>query len=337
MNRAMRLAIELASSAKTAGFDAVKTAAKGAAAGVAEVGRQTKITSDATDHMATVSSTATGALGALGSGLELVGLGGSGAAAALQSTAMATDFMSGVTDLATLALESEALASLRGRAATLAHAAASKASAAAQWALNAAMSANPIMLVVIATAALVAGFVIAYKKSEAFRAIVQAAGRAGQAAIGWIVDRVASLVSWLSDKVGPAWDVLTRGAGKAFDFLKRNVGPAFDAITHPIQTAIDLVQRLIDWIKRIKIPDLGKLGDLAGKLNPFGRAIAGSTVAPSAYVPVDATAIGPGEVNYYTFNVYVSGVLDADDAGETLLDLLNRWSRARGGGAVVFA
>lgn len=43
---------------------------------------------------------------------------------------------------------------------------------AAQWLLNAALSANPVGLVVIAIAALVAGVVIAYKKSETFRGAV---------------------------------------------------------------------------------------------------------------------------------------------------------------------
>jgi hypothetical protein len=52
--------------------------------------------------------------------------------------------------------------------------AATKAWTAVQWLLNAAMSANPIGLVVIAIIALVAAFVIAYKKSETFREIVNA-------------------------------------------------------------------------------------------------------------------------------------------------------------------
>lgn len=46
---------------------------------------------------------------------------------------------------------------------------------AAQWALNAAMSANPIGLVVLAIVGLVAALVIAYKRSETFRAIVDKA------------------------------------------------------------------------------------------------------------------------------------------------------------------
>jgi len=76
---------------------------------------------------------------------------------------------------------------------------------AAQWLWNAALSANPIGLVIIAIAALGAALVIAYKKSATFRAIVQgalngvlvaahalgagftAAWHAAQAAFDWIV------------------------------------------------------------------------------------------------------------------------------------------------------
>jgi phage-related minor tail protein len=50
--------------------------------------------------------------------------------------------------------------------------AATKVWAAVQWALNLAMSANPIMLIVIALIALVAAVVIAWKKNEAFRAAI---------------------------------------------------------------------------------------------------------------------------------------------------------------------
>jgi hypothetical protein len=63
------------------------------------------------------------------------------------------------------------VAMLATRAATVAY-------TAVQWLLNAAMYANPIGLVVLAVVALVAIFVIAYKKSETFRNIINALGRA---------------------------------------------------------------------------------------------------------------------------------------------------------------
>ena len=52
---------------------------------------------------------------------------------------------------------------------------ATKAWAAAQWLLNAAMSANPLVLVVIALTALAIGLTVAYKKSDKFRKIVDKA------------------------------------------------------------------------------------------------------------------------------------------------------------------
>lgn len=58
------------------------------------------------------------------------------------------------------------------KVAMVAVSAATKAWAAAQWLLNVAMTANPIGLVIVAIVALVAVFVLAWKKSATFRAIV---------------------------------------------------------------------------------------------------------------------------------------------------------------------
>jgi hypothetical protein len=59
-----------------------------------------------------------------------------------------------------------------------------------QWLLNAALSANPIGLVVLAIAALVAGIIYAYKNSETFRNIVQATWAAIKVAIAAVADWV---------------------------------------------------------------------------------------------------------------------------------------------------
>jgi hypothetical protein len=63
---------------------------------------------------------------------------------------------------------------------------------AVQTALNIVMALNPIGLVVIAIAALVAGLVIAYQRSETFRAVVDAAFRGVQKVVGFVVAAVAT-------------------------------------------------------------------------------------------------------------------------------------------------
>src|SRR5690606_36464480 len=82
------------------------------------------------------------------------------------------------------------------RAATVAVSAATRVWAGVQWLLNAAMTANPIGLVVVAIAALVAGIVLAYRRSETFREIVNAAFQAIGAAARWL---------W-ENAIRPAWD-----------------------------------------------------------------------------------------------------------------------------------
>jgi phage-related protein len=86
---------------------------------------------------------------------------------------------------------------------------AAKVWAAGQWLLNAALSANPIGLVVVALGALVAGVILAYKHSETFRSIVQAAWQGIQTAVSvaWntvIKPVVNALVSFFRGVIAPA-------------------------------------------------------------------------------------------------------------------------------------
>lgn len=78
-------------------------------------------------------------------------------------------------------------------------AAVTKLQAAAQWLLNAAMSANPIALIVAAIVALGIALVVAYKKSETFRDIVQGAMRVVKTAIDSVVTALQAVVSWLKN------------------------------------------------------------------------------------------------------------------------------------------
>ena len=78
-----------------------------------------------------------------------------------------------------------------------------KAQAAAQWLLNTAMEANPIGLIIAAVVALVAAFVILWKKSEGFRnfwiGMWESIQKAVAPAIEWISEKFHAFVDWIME------------------------------------------------------------------------------------------------------------------------------------------
>lgn len=123
---------------------------------------------------------------------------------------------------------------------TIVTSAATKAAAAAQWLLNAAMTANPLALVVIALAALGAALVIAWQKSETFRAIVTGAwNRVKSAAssvgsfiasnwkrIGAVVLAAAGPIGWAALAIIKNWSRIKSSASS----LLGAVRSAFNAV-----------------------------------------------------------------------------------------------------------
>ena len=83
--------------------------------------------------------------------------------------------------------------------------AAAKAYTAVQAALNIVMSMNPIGLIVIGIAALVAAFVIAYQKSEKFRDVIKGAMQAIGDAWRWVWNNV----------LAPVFELLAKAIGEA--------------------------------------------------------------------------------------------------------------------------
>jgi phage-related protein len=109
---------------------------------------------------------------------------------------------------------------------------------AVQWLLNAALTANPIGLVVLAIAALVAGIIYAWKNSETFRNVVLAVWGAIKVAI-------AAVVNWITGTVWPslqkAWQQLASGAQTLWGWIKT----AWNGIKNAIQTAINAVSTVL--------------------------------------------------------------------------------------------
>jgi phage-related protein len=139
-------------------------------------------------------------------------------------------------------------AMIANKAASIAAAGASKAMAAGQWLVNAAMTANPIGLVVAAIALLVTGLIIAYKKSETFRNIVNGAfGAVKNVAVGifnWISSNWGRILGFMtapfSLMVKPIWknrdSILgaIKAVPGAISGFMRNVA---DIITAPFRAA----------------------------------------------------------------------------------------------------
>ncbi|MDL9938678.1 phage tail tape measure protein [Gordonia sp. ABSL1-1] len=99
-----------------------------------------------------------------------------------------------------------------------------KAWAIAQAALNLVMSANPVGIIITALAALAAGLVVAYQRSETFRNIVQGAWSG-------IKGVVSAVWGWLSTTVFPAFKAAFQAVGAAASWLWRNaISPAFNGI-----------------------------------------------------------------------------------------------------------
>lgn len=106
-----------------------------------------------------------------------------------------------------------------------------KAWAAAQWLLNVAMSANPIGLVIIAVAALIAVFVLLWNKSAAFRnfwiSVWNIIKNAAAAAWNWIKAKALAAWNWhvqmvanLRARFVAGWNAIKTGAGKAWDWIR---------------------------------------------------------------------------------------------------------------------
>lgn len=105
---------------------------------------------------------------------------------------------------------------------------------AAQWLLNAALNANPISLIVVAIAALVAALVLAYNKSETFRGIIEAAWSGIQSVIGVVVD-------WFQTYLLPVFEAVWEG-------IKIAVWVVVTAIAVYIESFKAVLQGIADFI-----------------------------------------------------------------------------------------
>ena len=183
-------------------------------------------------------------------------------------------------------------------------AAASKAWAAAQWLVNAALTANPIGIVVVAIAALVAGLILAYKHSETFRRIVDAAFKAvkdaAQAAFSWITGNWSRLQSTLTAPFTVAWDVIS-------------------GIIEKIRSAVASISSAIRSIPVPKIPHIPGLNTApAGYAYTAAPAEVARVAGPRSTATARAGSTSGGVV------INIHGAIDPDATARQIRRLLDR-------------
>lgn len=197
--------------------------------------------------------------------------------------------------------------------------------------LNIVMSANPIGIIVIAIAGLVTALVIAYKKSETFRNIVDGALRAVGRVFGWLKNTVVSAFRWIKeqgwdlfvaiiknspigtylrvvwaafkwvrDKIGGAvkwviekWNGVTNFFKTFGATLSRFTGGIIDALVWPFKFAFNLISKA--WNATVGGLSFSIPDWVKFSGNPIAMALAGKSFSiPNA--PEVAMAVG-GKVN----------------------------------------
>lgn len=161
--------------------------------------------------------------------------------------------------------------------AMFAGAVAAQALAAAQWLLNAAMDANPIVLIVLAIVALVAGLVLAYQHSQTFRNAVEDVWKAVQAA-----------ASAIGGAFVTAWHTVVNAFNSVTAFL-RQWGPLILSVLLPfIGLPLLIVQhwsQISDFFTKIGTSIASAVSNAFDTVINFFKALPGRILALLATLP----------------------------------------------------
>jgi len=164
--------------------------------------------------------------------------------------------------------------------------AATKVWAATQWLLNAALAANPIGLVVIAIAALVAALIVAYKTSDTFRAIVDSAFNAvldvAKALFNWLKANWPLLLGIITGPIGLAtvavirnWDTIQSGVMAAVNAVRSAISSAWTAVRSATTTAFNAVEGAVtDAVSAVK----SALNSMATWVSGFASGVLSTAV-----------------------------------------------------------
>lgn len=143
-------------------------------------------------------------------------------------------------------------ATVAQRAATIASSVATKAAAAAQWLMNAAMSANPIGIIIVAIAALVAGLIWFFTQTELGQDIwanfTRFLGEAWdnivkvvQIAIGIVLDVITNIVNFIVLVWTTYWNIVFTVIGAVWGFIVAVVTTYINMVVSIITTIVSFI------------------------------------------------------------------------------------------------
>lgn len=204
-----------------------------------------------------------------------------------------------------------AIAWIAPRVAMIAATAATYAMTAAQWLLNAALNANPIGLVVVAVAALAAGLVMAYRRSETFRNAVQLMGRVALATFRGVASAVMGVVRAVGN-------LISRISSIRWPSPPKWVSRFFSAPT-PNFTGVPGMESMLSWTA----PPLLTLGAAPPDLT------AAAVTMPNMPAALASGSSG-GNTQIVNINVDGSGIVDPRAVADAIRAAIKSDGRARG-------
>lgn len=178
-----------------------------------------------------------------------------------------------------------------------------RAARAAVLAFNAVLAANPIILVSLAIGALIAGLVLAYRRFEGFRNVVDAVGRFIRDVFSKALSYFTStILPALQDGLRTAWSVLQSIAS----FLVTTGSAAWNTISSVIRT-------VVDWLSANVFPIFVELGELVRAVFDRVRSIVSTVFPIVANIVSTYVGIIRGVLSWLwtTFGPLVRGALSA--------------------------
>lgn len=160
-----------------------------------------------------------------------------------------------------------------------------------QEAFNLVMSLNPIGLVVLAIAGLVAGIIYAYTHFEGFRNVVQTVWDVIKSTFEWVTDHWPLILAILTGPIGIAaaliighWDTIRNAVSTVFDWIRDHWQLIVEVLTGPVGIAVGLIVGHWQTIKNTFTTVKDWIGDRISDIVGFFAGLPGRIIGSISWI-----------------------------------------------------